>query len=96
MSDLETRFKELAKVYEEETRFLSFTKRDHPAMVEVIALGPEAVPIILRHMRDSNPHWFYAVAAITGAAPVKDENRGRVRLMVEDWLRWGREQGHDV
>lgn len=60
----------------------------------IIGMGQEAVPLILRDLEANVDHWFWALAAITGATPVKEAHRGRLKLMAEDWLVWGRTQGY--
>lgn len=65
----------------------------HPAYQQIIGLGREAVPLILRELEREPDHWFWALKAITGVDPVESARKGRVREMALAWLRWGREQG---
>ena len=65
----------------------------HPAYQQMIGLGREAVPLLLRELEREPDHWFWALKAITGVDPVEPTQRGRVKEMAEAWLRWGREQG---
>jgi hypothetical protein len=69
-------------------------RNSHPAYREIIGLGPAVVPLLLRDMQEHNTHWFVALAEITGADPVPDEDAGKIRAMVEDWLRWAMEHGY--
>ncbi len=93
--DLETRFKLLAERWKEETGLLSDPDKAaaHPAYQEVIRLGPPVIPLLLRDMQRDHSHWFEALAAITGERPIPREHAGKIRLMVEDWLAWGRTRG---
>jgi hypothetical protein len=50
------RFLELHKQYCQDTVFLSFTKRDHPAYIELAAAGPEAIPWALERLQDTVGH----------------------------------------
>ena len=87
-------FQELAETWRKETGHTSSITEMamHPAYQRIIGLGKAVVPYLLRELEQRPDHWFWALNAITGVNPVKPENRGRVRRMAEDWLRWGREQ----
>ena len=92
---LEERFLELAAQWRTDTRFLSSMTQMalHPAYQQILGMGPQVVPLLLREL-DRNPdHWFWALTAITGADPIKPEDRGHLRKMSEAWLQWGREHG---
>lgn len=65
----------------------------HPAYQQIIGLGPEAVPLLLRELRREPDHWFWALKAITGVDPVEPTQRGRVKEMAEAWFTWARQQG---
>jgi hypothetical protein len=66
----------------------------HPAYREIIALGPEVVPLLLRDLAESHTHWFGALEAITGAHPVPLALAGNIPAMVDAWLRWARDNGY--
>ena len=44
-------------------------------------------------MRAQGGHWFYALREITGANPVKPDDRGKVAIMQASWLEWGEANG---
>jgi hypothetical protein len=67
---------------------------EHPAYQQIIALGPDVVPLLLRELEREPDHWFRALHALTGADPVPAESRGKVREMAAAWLGWAREQGY--
>src|SRR5438045_3742343 len=93
---IEQKFQRLAAVWRAETaHFSSITQMfKHPAYQEIIALGQDVVPSILRDLAKQPDHWFAALRAITGAQPVPPEDRGRVDRMAEGWLRWAKEHGY--
>lgn len=66
----------------------------HPAYQQIIGIGPNAVPLLLRGLEETPDHWFWALRAITGNNPVKPQNRGNLRLMADDWLQWAKERGY--
>lgn len=62
----------------------------HPAYQRIIGLGPDVVPHILQELGDNGGHWSWALQALTGDNPVKEEDKGRVKRMADAWIDWGR------
>jgi hypothetical protein len=91
-SAVEARFRELVAAWKSGRGPSSFTAdlTRHPAYQEIIALGPPAVPLLLRELEREPDHWFAALRTITGANPVPPETRGKLAEMAAAWLRWGR------
>lgn len=67
---------------------------EHPAYQQIIGMGPEVIPWLLRELEQEPDHWFRALHALTGADPVPVESRGKLREMAQAWLRWARAQGY--
>ena len=67
---------------------------EHPAYQQIIEMGPEVIPLLLRELQRDPDHWFRALHALTGTNPVPVASRGKVGEMAEAWIRWGREQGY--
>ena len=68
----------------------------HPAYHDMVALGVDAVPLILAALRDDpDPAWVAALLELTGADPVPYADRGRTRAMAGHWLAWGNEVGRE-
>jgi hypothetical protein len=95
-AEIEVTFLELAEQWRRETGMMSLvTKMSmHPAYQRIIGMGQAVVPLILRELEQEPDHWFWALQAITGANPVKLEQRGRLKQMAEAWIQWGRENGY--
>jgi hypothetical protein len=93
---IEQKFQRLAAVWRAETGHLSSTTQmfNHPAYREIIGMGEEVVPSLLRDLEKEPDHWFAALKAITGAQPVPSEDRGRIDKMAEAWLRWAKDHGY--
>ena len=89
------KFYSLAEAWRRDVRLTSsFTEMIlHPAYQRIIGMGFETLPFLLRELERKPDHWFWALTAITGVDPVPPEDRGKLRKMVEAWLRWGKEQG---
>jgi hypothetical protein len=94
LSDAE-KFYSLAEAWRLDVRFTSSLTQMilHPTYQRIIGMGVAAVPFLLRELERKPDHWFWALHAITGADPVKPEDRGKLRKMAEAWLTWGKEQG---
>jgi hypothetical protein len=90
------RFRRLADAWHAATGHLSSMSRaaSHPAYQEIIGLGPEVVPLLLRDLEDRHSHWFSAIRELTGANPIPPEAAGNIPAMAAAWLGWAREQGY--
>jgi len=93
---VEARFRRLAAGWEKATAHLSSmsASSNHPAYQEIIRLGPEVVPYLLRDLEDNENHWFVALGAITGVNPIPPDAAGNVSKMIDAWLQWARNQGY--
>jgi hypothetical protein len=93
---MEERFRRLTETWERATSHLSSMKAasEHPAYQEIISLGVDVVPLLLRDLKDTQRHWFIALHQITGANPIPDSAAGNIPKMVEAWLQWGKEHGY--
>ena len=92
---LEERFVRYAEEWRAETGFMSSVrdKALHRSYQQIIGMGQQAVPLILRDLRKRPDHWFWALNAITGVDPVPPSDRGQIKRMAEAWLRWGQARG---
>ena len=93
---LEERFRRLAAVWHKETAYLSSMSEasSHPAYQEIIRLGPEVVPLLLRDLEANHTHWFAALRALTGAEPISTSAAGNIPKMTEAWLSWAKDKGY--
>ena len=94
--DRERQFHELVATWKRERGPHSSSARlaEHPAYREIIAMGVEVVPLLLRELEKEPDHWFRALHALTGANPIPAECRGNLRAMSAAWLHWARKQGY--
>jgi hypothetical protein len=91
----ELRFNRLRKEWIHGTGKLSILSQIilHPAYQQIIAMGPEAIPLILRSLERKIDHWFWALTILNEGADVA-EGAVTLRSAADAWLRWGRENGH--
>jgi hypothetical protein len=64
------------------------------AYQQIIGLGPNAVPLLLRELEREPDHWFWALHAITRHDPVPRASRGKISEMAKAWIVWGKQQGY--
>lgn len=88
---IEEEFAQLAAKWREDTEYQSSITQIamHPAYQRIIGMGPEAVPLLLRDLEETQAHWFWALRAITGEDPVPVVDRGYIDRMISAWVRWG-------
>lgn len=89
-------FSALAKEWRK-TRGISSRVKDlikNDAYEAIVRMSWDAVPFILEDLARQPDHWFLALQHITNADPVKEEHRGNLKTMAQDWIDWGMAQGH--
>lgn len=67
---------------------------EHPDYQEIISLGPEVVPFLLRDLQETERHWFIALRKLTGANPIPPSAAGNVPKMIDAWRQWAKENGY--
>ena len=95
-SEWEQRFLDLVKLWKRERGPYSSSAQlaQHPAYQQIIDMGPEVVPLLLRELEREPDHWFIALEEITGADPVSPGSNGNVKEMAQAWARWGEAEGY--
>lgn len=85
----------LAEKWKRETAIVSSVtkKLRHPAYRKIVALGEEAVPMILAELARRPDHWFAALEEITGENPVPVADRKVLTKAVDAWVEWGASKG---
>lgn len=98
-SQVQVRFSELAKQWQEETIDYSSLNEilKHKAYLAIIALGRPAIHLILNELERSPHFWFTALESILIASneeanPVDEADYGNLRKMTDAWLSWGKEK----
>jgi len=66
----------------------------HPSYQRIVGMGQDAVPFLLEELERKPRHLFWALHAITGADPVPEQSRGKIKEMANAWIEWGRGQGY--
>lgn len=96
LPELERRFVNLKEQWYNDTVFCSSISlmQDHPAYQEILSMGADVIPFIFRELEKGLGYWFPALKSITSHDPVDSKDRGRVKIMTQSWLQWGKEQGY--
>lgn len=89
------RFHRLRITWEHETAVESNPIRivGHSAYQEIIKLGWDVVPLIIRENANRPNHWHTALNKITGQDPVRDEHAGNLVAIAQDWIVWADDVG---
>jgi hypothetical protein len=61
---------------------------------QIVAMGWDAVPLLLREVQRKSGHWIDALTWITGEDLVTPEMRGNMREQRKVWLSWGEKHGY--
>jgi hypothetical protein len=93
---LEQRFRRLEALWTAATGHLSSTSKiiNHPAIQEVLTLGPKVIPLMLRDLEVRPRLWVWALPQITGVDPIPESDYGNIAKMSQTWLGWAKENGY--
>lgn len=94
VAETQAKFDRLAAEWKHETAHLSSPSMiaGHRAYREIISMGEEAIPLILRDLEDSYAQWFPALRSIARESPIRPEDSGDVGAMTAAWLDWGKDR----
>ena len=91
---LQGEFRKQVEQWKEDTEHYSSLSKMimHPSYRRIMEMGPAALPLILRELKERPDHWFVALNAITGIDPVPD--RSTFDEAARAWLSWGVQKGY--
>ncbi len=96
---LKEKFEAYTSIWITETMFSSSVHEiiNNSAYRSIVKLGKDVIPFIIEELKKEENHWFYALEALTGQNPIKQEHRGIIRLMKSDWIEWAeKNNNYDV
>jgi hypothetical protein len=88
------KFRALAEEWLEAHAGRSRTDFAHPAYLQIVGMGSEAIPLLLGEVKERSGHWFTALRSIVGTSPAPPEIRGDYEAVTQAWLNWGTENGY--
>jgi hypothetical protein len=65
----------------------------HASYREIIGLGWDVVPYLLKDLQNNKRFWFPALYAITNVRPFDPSDAGNGKRMTEAWIKWGKRKG---
>jgi len=95
VSELEFQFNELAAKWKAETGLFSLDRdKVNDTFLDLISLGKEIVPFILKDMQKpaGAARWHIALKALTKENPITNEDLSNSKLVKEKWIKWGKEK----
>lgn len=95
LKDLAARFRELTNEWKRRSRHMSSPVQIAmlPEYQQIIGMGPSVLPLMLRDLRETGDHWFWALRAIVGSNPFGQAESGNIEEMRDAWIRWGEQRG---
>ena len=86
---VEAIFRELYDKWYDETKYLSSPKMfENKHYKDIISLGIDVVPGIIKKLKEEPVHLFEALVEITGQDPVSESHWGDAEQMARDWISW--------
>jgi hypothetical protein len=65
---------------------------EHPKYHEIINLGWDVVPFLLRDLQQNHRFWLPALAEITTIRPYDQRDAGNSKRMIDAWITWGKKK----
>ena len=96
LGPLQRDFYRLAAIWKTTTIHMSniTEKCSHPAYQQIIAMGPDVLPLIFEELDREPDDWFVALRALTGVNPVPMQSRANIRETVSAWREWAKQHGY--
>jgi len=91
MERIRPHFAELSATWKRERQGGSTVRKmiQHPAYQEIVAMGKNAIPLVLGELEQEVDFWFNALEVLTGTNPVSERDMGSLSEMRNAWLWWG-------
>ena len=92
-SSTQEKFHTLARIWSEYNAGKSVTEFHHAAYLQIIGMGRDAIPFLLREVARGNGNWLFALRYITGTSVTTPQMRGNFDAISRAWLEWGSANG---
>lgn len=90
---IEQKFEALSSEWKKFNGGRSVIEYNHAAFMQIVGMGPDVIPILLRRLHEGDGDWIVAMKYVTGQRVTTPEMRGNFRAIRDAWLRWGLENG---
>ena len=87
--NMETVFRDSYDKWYNETKYLSSPKMfENKHYRDIISMGINVVPSIIKKIKEEPTHLFEALVEITKYDPVPESHWGNIEQMALDWIQW--------
>ncbi|HWT01916.1 MAG TPA: hypothetical protein VN256_16835 [Pyrinomonadaceae bacterium] len=92
--ELRQKFHRLADEWRKETKHTSSVEEMvlHPNYLKIIAMGKDAIALLLEELERKPDHWLVALHVLTDEDPASPEST--FYEAVQAWLEWGKQKGY--
>lgn len=93
---MEEQFNSIYEKWLHDTRFLSGGFDKSPYYKQLVEMGPEIIPFLLREIPKERGFPDLVLRGIVGkdGPVIPEEQRGRMKYIFNAWLDWGKEKGY--
>lgn len=95
-ASIENKFNALADAWKFDHLGRSVTDYKHFAHLQIIGIGPDAIPFLLRRIVNGESKWVYALKCIASEQVEPQEAYGDASKVLEAWVAWGRRNGYII
>jgi len=95
-NNIAARFNQLASEIEEDCMMVSSSTQIslHLSFQEIIGMGSEVIPLLVRRLDRTPNFWLKALEVITSHNPIPKKDRGYVNKEIVHWKNWARENNY--
>lgn len=87
-SSIDEKLNSLAEAWDRRNSIKSIIDYHHFSLVQIIGVGPQAIPFLLNRLSQGETEWLYALRAIAGTDPVPVDQRNDQEATRRIWLDW--------
>lgn len=74
-----------------ETAMWSMFKLDNENYLKIVGMDKKVIPILISELlKDPDWYWFFAIETITGEKIVQKGHEGKLFLIAQDFIEWGK------
>ena len=94
--NIAARFEQLSSEIEEDCMMVSSPSQIslHPSYQEIIGMGSQVIPLLIKRLDKTPNFWFKALEAISSHNPIPKQDRGYVIKEISHWKNWARENNY--
>jgi hypothetical protein len=87
------KFRALAAAWRWHNRGRSILDYDDFSYMQIIGMGPEVVPLLLKDVQEGEGSWYFALKCITNQDAETPDMYGDAEAVRHAWVQWGKRNG---